>query len=70
MNSCSNKTNLSTSDKDPEEGEEEEQVEMFSAPHECLGHDKLEWNGPTRGGKFAEPTRFGDWERKGRCSDF
>jgi hypothetical protein len=25
-----------------------------------------EINGP----KGAEPTRFGDWERKGRCIDF
>ncbi|MGD8384820.1 MAG: DUF1674 domain-containing protein [Lysobacterales bacterium] len=25
-----------------------------------------EINGP----KGPEPTRFGDWERKGRCSDF
>eukprot|EP01038_Epipyxis_sp_PR26KG_P009139 gene9139-12325_t len=30
----------------------------------------MEWNGPTRGGKRPEPTRYGDWERKGRCSDF
>lgn len=22
------------------------------------------------GSQGAEPTRFGDWERKGRCSDF
>ncbi|KAF1336022.1 hypothetical protein FI667_g696, partial [Globisporangium splendens] len=29
-----------------------------------------EYGGPQRGGKFKEPTRFGDWERKGRCSDF
>uniref|UniRef100_A0A7S1XVT7 Succinate dehydrogenase assembly factor 4, mitochondrial n=2 Tax=Phaeomonas parva TaxID=124430 RepID=A0A7S1XVT7_9STRA len=29
-----------------------------------------EWGGPRRGGKLAEPTRFGDWERKGRCTDF
>ena len=29
-----------------------------------------EWGGPTRGGELAEPTRFGDWERKGRCTDF
>lgn len=29
-----------------------------------------EWGGPTRGGRYREPTRFGDWERKGRCSDF
>ncbi|MDE0800021.1 MAG: DUF1674 domain-containing protein [Rhodospirillaceae bacterium] len=24
----------------------------------------------TGGPKGAEPTRFGDWEQKGRCSDF
>ena len=29
-----------------------------------------EWGGPTKGGKRPEPTRFGDWERSGRCSDF
>ena len=30
----------------------------------------IEWGGPTRGGQRPEPTRFGDWERKGRASDF
>lgn len=29
-----------------------------------------EWGGPTKGGSRPEPTRFGDWERKGRCTDF
>ncbi len=29
-----------------------------------------EWGGPTRGGSMPEPTRFGDWERKGRVTDF
>ena len=29
-----------------------------------------EWGGPTRGGRMPEPTRFGDWERKGRATDF
>ena len=29
-----------------------------------------EWGGPTKGGSAPEPTRFGDWERKGRCTDF
>ena len=50
--------------------DEMEQEEMFVNPHESLGHDKREWGGPRRGGRLAEPTRFGDWERKGRCSDF
>ncbi len=31
---------------------------------------KVEWGGPTRGGQRPEPTRYGDWERKGRASDF
>ena len=30
----------------------------------------VEWGGPTRGGQRPEPTRYGDWERKGRTSDF
>ncbi len=29
-----------------------------------------EWGGPTKGGTMPEPTRFGDWERKGRCSEW
>lgn len=29
-----------------------------------------EWGGPMRGGRHLEPTRFGDWERQGRASDF
>jgi hypothetical protein len=35
-----------------------------------MGPAGMEWGGPTRGGKRPEPTRFGDWERKGRASDF
>ena len=30
----------------------------------------IEWGGPTRGGVRPEPTRYGDWERKGRVTDF
>jgi hypothetical protein len=42
---------------------DEDMVEMVDA---ATG----EWGGPTRGGTMPEPTRFGDWERKGRCTDF
>lgn len=45
--------------------EEEELEEMFME-----GPAGIEWGGPTRGGKHREPTRYGDWERNGRCSDF
>jgi hypothetical protein len=50
--------------------EDMEQEEMFIPAHESFGHDKIEWGGPRRGGRLLEPTRFGDWERKGRCTDF
>jgi len=54
-----------------EEEEEEEQEEMFVTADPVLGHGTIkEWGGPRRGGSLAEPTRFGDWERKGRCTDF
>ena len=43
--------------------EEEEMVTMVDP---ATG----EWGGPTKGGAMPEPTRFGDWERKGRCTDF
>ena len=45
--------------------EEDEMEEMF-----VEGPAGMEWGGPTRGGRRPEPTRFGDWERKGRVSDF
>ncbi len=51
--------------KSSQEEEEEELEEMF-----IEGPVGLEWGGPTRGGRRPEPTRYGDWERKGRVSDF
>mmetsp|Transcript_32736 Transcript_32736/g.49337 ORF Transcript_32736/g.49337 Transcript_32736/m.49337 type:complete len:137 (+) Transcript_32736:86-496(+) len=50
--------------------EEEEEEEMFVDAFEGFAHKGREWGGPTRGGRFPEPTRYGDWERKGRCTDF
>ena len=55
---------------DNDEEDEMEQEEMFVQPHLSIGHGQVEWGGPTRGGRLSEPTRFGDWERKGRCTDF
>ena len=46
-------------------GKEDEMENMF-----VEGPMGIEWNGPTRGGRRPEPTRYGDWERKGRASDF
>ncbi len=54
-----------------EDGEEIEQEEMFVIADPVLGlGNNREWGGPRRGGSMPEPTRFGDWERKGRCTDF
>jgi hypothetical protein len=39
-------------------------------PHHPTHLPAGEWGGPTKGGTAPEPTRFGDWERKGRCTDF
>jgi hypothetical protein len=53
-----------------DEDDEMEQEEMFVDADASFEHNKREWGGPRRGGRFLEPTRYGDWERKGRCSDF
>jgi hypothetical protein len=49
---------------------EEEEEEMFMEPHASFAVRTREWGGPRRGGRFPEPTRYKDWERNGRCSDF
>ena len=49
----------------PENADEDEMEDMF-----VQGPAGMEWGGPTRGGRRPEPTRFKDWERKGRCTDF
>ncbi|CAM9407828.1 unnamed protein product [Discosporangium mesarthrocarpum] len=55
---------LSICGDDQVDGEEEMEEMLVDGPK------GKEWGGPTRGGRLSEPTRFGDWERKGRCSDF
>ena len=47
-----------------------EQEEMFVEAHHSFEFKGKEWGGPRRGGRLPEPTRYGDWERKGRCTDF
>ncbi|KAJ1641393.1 hypothetical protein T492DRAFT_919289 [Pavlovales sp. CCMP2436] len=37
-----------------------------AAGEESCNAREAEYGGP----RGLEPTRFGDWERKGRCSDF
>jgi hypothetical protein len=48
------------------EEDENEYEEMFVKTK----FNNIEWGGPLRGGRMPEPTRFGDWERKGRCTDY
>ena len=68
--SASNESSAACGTVDVIDDDEMEQEEMFVDPHNSLGHGKREWGGPCRGGRLPEPTRFGDWERKGRCTDF
>ena len=57
--------------KEETDEEEEEQEDMFVTSDPILGVGTiLEHGGPRRGGTLKEPTRFSDWERKGRCTDF
>tara|TARA_B100000035_G_scaffold276217_1_gene253734 strand:+ start:13622 stop:13897 length:276 start_codon:yes stop_codon:yes gene_type:complete len=56
-----------TEKKEPtNEDNEIEYEEMFVK----TTFNNIEWGGPLRGGRMPEPTRFGDWERKGRCTDY
>ncbi|OQR89921.1 hypothetical protein THRCLA_22613 [Thraustotheca clavata] len=48
-----------------DEDDEEDMEDMVT-----IGPAGVEWGGPSRGGKYKEPTRYGDWEKKGRCMDF
>ena len=49
-------------------GQDEENDYMIEMV--CDGPSGLEWGGPRKGGRFPEPTRYGDWEQKGRVTDF
>ena len=57
---------LEIKDNDNNKEDEDEYEEMFVKTE----FNNIEWGGPLRGGKMPEPTRFGDWERKGRCTDY
>jgi hypothetical protein len=60
----------SCGDLNEDHDDEMEQEEMFVEAHSTFKYPKMEWGGPRRGGRLPEPTRYGDWERKGRCTDF
>lgn len=53
-----------------EESEEIDDEDIEMEDMFCQTSKGKEWGGPMRGGRYNEPTRFGDWERKGRCTDF
>lgn len=55
-------------DFDELDDEDEDEADMVNTA--VPGPSGIEYGGPQRGGLFKEPTRFGDWERKGRCTDF
>lgn len=51
---------------DPSGAEEQQRVVLNGDPKSTAPQKKGEIGGP----KGPEPTRFGDWETGGRCSDF
>ena len=61
---------LESCSDDVDDDDEMEKEEMFVDAYEAFAFKTREWGGPRRGGRLPEPTRYGDWERKGRCSDF
>ncbi|TCV87697.1 MULTISPECIES: DUF1674 domain-containing protein [Methylomonas] len=57
------KSAQTTDQETPENPQPESEKTPFTEQNPAL---PTEINGP----KGPEPTRFGDWERKGRCVDF
>ena len=54
---------LKSEQREPQSGLEKEPLERFPG-------DKNPITGEIGGPRGPEPTRYGDWERKGRVSDF
>ncbi|XP_031391684.1 succinate dehydrogenase assembly factor 4, mitochondrial [Punica granatum] len=52
--------------KTKREDAEEAIEEGAAGEEECVNRETGEIGGP----RGPEPTRYGDWERRGRCSDF
>ena len=62
-------TDDTDADKTPATSDQEPKVESGKTPEmapKTAPQTAAEIGGP----KGPEPTRFGDWEQKGRCSDF
>lgn len=62
--SLSNTVYISNNYEDDEDDDEYENMFVTTS------FNNIEWGGPLRGGRNLEPTRFGDWERRGRCTDY
>ncbi|KAK9147274.1 hypothetical protein Scep_006031 [Stephania cephalantha] len=54
------------SEEKSENQEKEEEADEVNEDGEIVNRETGEVGGP----RGPEPTRYGDWERRGRCSDF
>jgi len=54
------------SEKDSPENSESPETEEAGEAHKTRDELPAEYGGP----KGKEPTRYGDWEKNGRCIDF
>ncbi len=57
-------------DKNPQSSEPPLVPEDVPIPPRPQGKDDAEVSSETGGQSGPEPTRFGDWEKGGRCTDF
>ena len=57
---------MSEHDKPESKALVNESLETSDMDEACVTTTVTEYGGP----KGPEPTRYGDWERKGRCIDF
>uniref|UniRef100_A0A7N2MFM6 Succinate dehydrogenase assembly factor 4, mitochondrial n=1 Tax=Quercus lobata TaxID=97700 RepID=A0A7N2MFM6_QUELO len=60
------KEDLETKNKEEEEEEDEDDAQYVDENGNFVNKATGEVGGP----RGPEPTRYGDWEQKGRCSDF
>ena len=56
--------------KAPEEQQKEEELSVVDKAYAPFAGGRNPTTGEIGGPRGPEPTRYGDWERKGRCIDF
>lgn len=61
---------MSEKEKSSQESEPATETQASRPANRIDWDDPSTWPNENGGVKGPEPTRYGDWERNGRCSDF